>query len=183
MDWTIRRSNLGGGEISPFLSRPALGPTQPPVQWVPIPFLGIKRPGRSADDPSPSSTVLKERLVLYLYSPSGPWRRVLGSTLPSVYFLPKLNQSGHSVKVMYRPVVNQSDAAWHTLINCHEHTPPGKYLLPGVQLFHGVQFTVSSKQCHGRQHAKLYFRFRSSHSAIPATPNYKVQYLTLKGYS
>ena len=23
---------------------------------------------------------------------------------------------------MYRPVVNQSDAAWHTLINCHEHT-------------------------------------------------------------
>jgi len=66
-DSSVRVSNLGGGEIFPFLSRPALGPTQPPVQWVPIPFLGIKRPGRSADDPSPSSTVLKERLVLHIY--------------------------------------------------------------------------------------------------------------------
>ena len=72
MDWTNRGSNLGGGEVFPFLSRPALGPTQPPVQWLPTPFLGIKRPGRSADDPSPSSSLLKERLVLYFYSPSGP---------------------------------------------------------------------------------------------------------------
>ena len=90
MDWTIRGPNLGGGEIFPFLSRPALGSTQPSVQWVPIPFPGIKRPGRSADDPSPSSTVLKERLVLYLYSPSGPSQRVLGLTLPLLYFLPNL---------------------------------------------------------------------------------------------
>jgi len=79
-DSSVRVSNLGGDETFPFLSRPALGPTQPPVQWVLIPFLGIKRPGRSADNPSPSSTVFKERLVLYLYSPSGPSRRVLGLT-------------------------------------------------------------------------------------------------------
>jgi hypothetical protein len=32
-------------------SRPALGPTQPPVQWVP----GVKRPGRGVDHLLPSS--------------------------------------------------------------------------------------------------------------------------------
>jgi hypothetical protein len=35
-------------------SRPALKPTQPPVQWVPG-FLGVKQPGRGADHPPPSS--------------------------------------------------------------------------------------------------------------------------------
>jgi len=32
-------------------SRPALGPTQPPIQWVP----GVKRPGRGVDHPPASS--------------------------------------------------------------------------------------------------------------------------------
>jgi hypothetical protein len=36
-------------------SRPALGPTQPPVQWVP----GVKQPGRCADHPPPPSTEVK----------------------------------------------------------------------------------------------------------------------------
>jgi hypothetical protein len=32
--WTVRESNPGGGKIF-YPSRPALVPTQPPVQWVP----------------------------------------------------------------------------------------------------------------------------------------------------
>jgi hypothetical protein len=54
------------------LSRPALGPTQPPVQWVPGHSWGVKRPGRGVDHPPPSSARVKERVKLYLYSPCGP---------------------------------------------------------------------------------------------------------------
>jgi len=57
----------------PHLSRPALGPTQPPVKWVPG-FRGDKeRPGRDADSSPPSSAFGHERVELYLYSPYGPY--------------------------------------------------------------------------------------------------------------
>jgi hypothetical protein len=36
-------------------SRLALGPTQPPVQWVPVLSRGVKRQRRGADHPPPSS--------------------------------------------------------------------------------------------------------------------------------
>jgi hypothetical protein len=42
-------------------SRPVLGPTQPPIQWVPGALsLGIKWPGREADHSLPSSAEVKE---------------------------------------------------------------------------------------------------------------------------
>ena len=48
------------GRDFPHLSRPALGPTQPPVQWVPGLSRGKKRPGRDADPSPPSSAVVKK---------------------------------------------------------------------------------------------------------------------------
>jgi hypothetical protein len=45
-------------------------------------FPGVKRPGRKVDHPPPSSAEFKERVELYLYSPSGPSWPVLGRTLP-----------------------------------------------------------------------------------------------------
>jgi hypothetical protein len=42
-------------------SRTALGPTQPPIQWVPGALsLWVKRPGREADYSPPSSAEVKE---------------------------------------------------------------------------------------------------------------------------
>jgi hypothetical protein len=44
-----------------MVSRTALGPTQPPIQWVPgAVSLGVKRPGREADHSPPSSAEVKE---------------------------------------------------------------------------------------------------------------------------
>jgi hypothetical protein len=55
------------GRDFPHLSRPALRPTQPPVQWV---FTrGKVRLGRDADPSPPSSAEVKNRVELYLYSP------------------------------------------------------------------------------------------------------------------
>jgi hypothetical protein len=66
--WTTGRSGFDprqGQRIFPLssVSRPALGPTQPPVQWVPgVLSPGIRaRPGREADhSPSSSAEVVNE---------------------------------------------------------------------------------------------------------------------------
>jgi hypothetical protein len=39
---------------------------------------GVKRPGRGVDHPLPSSAEVKERVELYIYSPSGPSWTLLG---------------------------------------------------------------------------------------------------------
>jgi hypothetical protein len=54
-------------------SRKALGPIQPPIQWVPGALsLGVKRPGREADHYPPSSSEIKEWPELYLHSTNTP---------------------------------------------------------------------------------------------------------------
>ena len=62
------------GRDFPYLSKPTLRLTQPPIQWV----QGAKRPGRGVDHLSPSSDYVKERVELYLYFTFGPWWPVLG---------------------------------------------------------------------------------------------------------
>jgi hypothetical protein len=62
------------GRVKSFLfsteSRPALGFTQPPIQWVP----GEKRPGREADH-SPLTNVEVKKPWIYTSTPHTPsWR-------------------------------------------------------------------------------------------------------------
>ena len=52
--------NPVGDEIFPP-SRPALVPTQPPVQWVPGLSRGYRRPGRAANNSPPSSAQFLEK--------------------------------------------------------------------------------------------------------------------------
>jgi hypothetical protein len=63
----VQRQETGQQKI---LNRTALGPTQPPTQWVPgaLP-LGVKSPGREADHSPPSNGEVKERMELHLHSP------------------------------------------------------------------------------------------------------------------
>jgi hypothetical protein len=84
----------------PHLSRPAVGPTQPPVQWV----AGLSRvkeqPGRDADPSPTSSAVGHERVELYLYFSYGPYGLyrvsvlVQGWPLPFYFCLAKDSISG-----------------------------------------------------------------------------------------
>jgi hypothetical protein len=60
--WMIGvRVSVRGSELFTPASRPALGPTQPPIQWAPGALsLGVKWPGREADHSPPSSAEVKE---------------------------------------------------------------------------------------------------------------------------
>jgi hypothetical protein len=75
---TETRCGLGGpgiesrwGPVFPHPSTTALGHTQSPVQLVQSLFPGGKASGAGVDH-SPSNAEVKERVELYLYSPSGP---------------------------------------------------------------------------------------------------------------
>jgi hypothetical protein len=74
-DWLqagrLRGRNSSPGRDKNFLfsksSRPALGSTQPPIQWVPE----VKRPGREADHSPPANAEVK-RNWMYTSTPSTP---------------------------------------------------------------------------------------------------------------
>jgi hypothetical protein len=68
-----RSSSTGG--VRNFLfstsSRPALGPTQPPIQWVPQALSpGVKRRGREADHSPPISAEVKKTCVYTSTTPN-----------------------------------------------------------------------------------------------------------------
>jgi hypothetical protein len=62
----------------PHPSRPALGPIQPPVWWVPCLLSEGKAAGVCFSNPNPFIAEVKERVELYLYFPSGPSWPVVG---------------------------------------------------------------------------------------------------------
>jgi hypothetical protein len=65
----VSRQGLGNFLFT-TASRPALGHTQPPIQWVSeVLSLGVKRPGREADHSPPSNAEVKEWVELYFHSP------------------------------------------------------------------------------------------------------------------
>jgi hypothetical protein len=70
------------GRDFPHPSRPAPVAHPASCKMCTGSFPGVKRPGRGVDHPPPSSAGVKERVELYLYSPSGPSWPVLGRTLP-----------------------------------------------------------------------------------------------------
>jgi len=68
------------GRDDPHLSRPVLGPTQPPIQWAP----GLSRVEGGCcgvDHPRPSSAEIKDWVELYLYSSSVASWPVIGWTV------------------------------------------------------------------------------------------------------
>jgi len=71
-------SRCGEGEI--FRTRPdrPWGPPSLLYDGYRLFFPGVKRPGRDVDHPPSSSAEVKERVELYVYSPSGPSWPVLG---------------------------------------------------------------------------------------------------------
>ena len=72
-------SNTSGGQI---IRTGAKRHTKTPAKWATGSLsLGVKRPGRGVNHQPPSSAEVKERVELYLYSPSGHSRPVLGWSL------------------------------------------------------------------------------------------------------
>ena len=79
---------------------------------------GVKRPGRGVDHPPQSSSEVKERVELYLYSPSGASWSVIGWALPlplPSYFYVRRETDGNNKKkhLAARTVTESSLVHWY----------------------------------------------------------------------
>ena len=79
--WKVPASNTGGGKIFRTRSDRPWSPPSPLYGGYRVSFPGVKRPGRDVNHPPPSSSEIKERVELYLYSP----QYLLGMLRDSLY--------------------------------------------------------------------------------------------------
>ena len=75
------------GRYFPHPSVPALGPNQPTIHGVTASFPGGTEAWAWRWPLTPSSTDVKERVELYVYSLSGPSWRVIGRVLPLLLYI------------------------------------------------------------------------------------------------
>jgi len=78
---TKETENFRGG-VSRICPDRSWGPPSLLHNGYRLAFPAIRWPGRGVDSPPPTSAEVKEKLELYVHSPSGPSRRVLGRALP-----------------------------------------------------------------------------------------------------
>jgi hypothetical protein len=72
-DWRFKSWQGLGIFLFTTMSRLALEPIQPPIQWVPgVLSLGVKQLRCEANHSPPPSAEVKECVELYLYSPNTP---------------------------------------------------------------------------------------------------------------
>jgi hypothetical protein len=82
--WMFWGSNSSGGEIFHTPPDRPWGSPNHLYNGYRVSFPGVKQLGHGVDHPPPFSAEVKERVELYLYSPSGPSWPALGLTL--LYF-------------------------------------------------------------------------------------------------
>ena len=95
-------------------------------------FPGVKRPGHGVDHTTPYSNEVKERVELYIYSPSGSSCHVLGWTLPlplpSVLFYCIWRTQKYTGKIIQIITRNHSFFNPCIISNC----PPAEQIFPEV---------------------------------------------------
>jgi hypothetical protein len=133
------------------VSRMALGPTQPPIQWAPgDPSLRVKRPGREADYSPPSSAEVKEWVELYLHSPNmPPWRGAQLKRKENFTFYTYLILNTHTHAHIHKHYVIHSSCT---------HDPNHKFHVPNSCPSFFLLFCTPSEH-----HAKFY---RSSNLSV-----------------
>ena len=86
--------------LFPTVSGPNLGTTQPPIQWLQATLSPeVKRPGRKADRPPPSSADNKNKLIHICTTPLA-FMASTGTTLPSL-FTPYIDRDTNSCNITH----------------------------------------------------------------------------------